>query len=100
MHGFYSGQVYDLFLFVYVLDYLGFDRFPQKATATIAMQLQQAMRANSSVLIINPVYKQEDMLRMLRFENIFSYFGYSSHYREEPENALGIFISLMEKQGV
>ncbi len=67
-------EKYDLIVLSFILDYLGFNKFPQKFIQ-LMWQFTEHLKENGKILIIHPVYKQADLHRLKAFTEIFKNFN-------------------------
>lgn len=67
-------EKYDLIVLSFILDYLGFNKFPQKFIQ-LMWQFTEHLKENGKILIIHPVYKQADLDRLKAFTEIFKNFN-------------------------
>ncbi len=66
-------EKYDLIVLSFILDYLGFNKFPQKFIQ-LMWQFTEHVEDGGKILIIHPVYKQADLHRLKAFTEIFKNF--------------------------
>lgn len=74
IHKFFpQDEKYDLIVLSFILDYLGFNKFPQKFIQ-LMWQFTEHLEDDGKILIIHPVYKQADLHRLKAFTEIFKHF--------------------------
>ena len=73
---------FDLIVFNFVMDYLGFQDHPRLFTANLYSFVQQCVLPGAAVLIFNPVYKTETWDRVQKYQFLLETFGFETLKRE------------------
>ena len=75
-------QKFDLVLFNFALDYLGFQDHPQHFTDHLYSFIRHCVKDDATLLIFNPVYKTETWDRLQKYQYLLETFGFSTVKRE------------------
>lgn len=73
---------FDLLVFNFVLDYLGFQKHPGLFAEALYRLLKSSTTNFASILILNPVYNNGDMLRFKKYLFLFENFGFKNTRQE------------------
>ena len=68
---------YDLILMSFVVDYLGFDRFPERF-AFLLLRISKALVMEGFFIIVNPLYREEDIKKYKKMEVMLQNFKLQS----------------------
>ena len=91
---------FDLILFNFALDYLGFQDHPQLFTDHLYSFIQNCVQDGATLLIFNPVYKTETWDRLQKYQYLLETFGFSTVKREmlsADELQIGYLVMLKTK---
>ena len=75
-------QKYDLLCFNFVLDYLGFQKHPKQFSRYLYTALKTVTSPDCTVVIFNPVYKDEEFEKTNQYIYLFNNFGFRVVYKE------------------
>lgn len=70
----YGNQVYDLLLLSFVMDYLGFEKFPERFVS-LCLRWCESLRPGGTVLIVQPIYNEKDEQRLQMMIKVLVQFG-------------------------
>ncbi len=73
---------YDLIIFNFILDYLGFQKHPKNFSQKLFILLKTVVIENTQILIINPVYQDEDFEKLNQYIYLFNNFGFKVESQE------------------
>lgn len=73
---------YDLLCFNFVLDYLGFQKHPKRFSRYLYTALKTITSPECTVVIFNPVYKDEEFEKTNQYIYLFNNFGFRVVYKE------------------
>jgi trans-aconitate methyltransferase len=75
-------QKFDLIVFNFALDYLGFQDHPELFTQNLYSFIQGCVQEGAVILIFNPVYKTETWDRLQKYQFLLETFGFATVRRE------------------
>lgn len=73
---------YDLLCFNFVLDYLGFQKHPKQFSSALFTALKSVTAPECTVMVFNPVYKDEEFEKLNQYIYLFNNFGFRVVYKE------------------
>lgn len=73
---------YDLLCFNFVLDYLGFQKHPKQFSRHLFAVLKSITAPECTMIVFNPVYKDEDFEKLNQYIYLFNNFGFRVVYKE------------------
>ncbi len=95
IHSFHIHKEYDLTLFSFIVDYLGFDKFPKK----FVWLMMQITKRSKKIVIIQPVHGEENLKSLHRMVLILNQFDFiESHKEINTDTSPDLFMGTYERR--
>lgn len=97
IHSYFYTKNYDLVLLSFIVEYLGFDKFPKKFVHLI---IQMTKHCNK-IVIVQPVQGEENLKRLHMIARILNQFGFIEEHKEiNTETSPDLFMGTYRKHTV